>query len=140
MDYSTYDKTAIMLMGINIFSTSLLLNWTFQGLQKMEVFAMRAIIVNILNFTGIFLFINNPGDTILAIIVIAASALINMLWLIFYYTRQFGKISFQFDLVLWKKLLKSSMPIAISLIFVAIYGNIGVLLLGSFKSQYEVGI
>jgi len=139
-DFTIYEKIAIAIMGFNIFSNSLLLNWTFQGLQRMEVFAMRAIIVNVLNFIGIFLFVKNSDDTLLAIAIIVISTFLNMLWLIYYYSRQFGKISFEFNIELWKKLLKSSTPIALSLIFVAIYGNFGVLLLGLEKTKYEVGI
>ncbi|HOV91720.1 MAG TPA: flippase [Candidatus Kapabacteria bacterium] len=140
MDFPINEKIAIMIMGVNIFSNSLLLNWTFQGLQRMEVFAMRSIIVNVLNFCGIFLLIKNPGDTLIAIVIIVASSLINMLWLLFYYSHQYGKISLEFDLELWKKLLKSSTPILLSLAFVAIYDNIGMILLRLEKSNYEVGI
>ena len=96
-DFTIYEKIAIAIMGFNIFSNSLLLNWTFQGLQRMEVFAMRAIIVNVLNFIGIFLFVKNSDDTLLAIAIIVISTFLNMLWLIYYYSRQFGKISFEFN-------------------------------------------
>jgi len=140
LDRSIYEKIILAVMGVNIFSNALLLNWTFQGLQKMEVFAMRTIIVNVLNFCGILAFIESPDDTILAVVIIVANTLINTLWLIFYYSRKIGKISFEFDIEFWKKLLKSSTPIALSLLFVAIYGNFGMILLGFEKTKFETGI
>ncbi len=58
----------------------------------------------------------------------------------FWYARAYVKIKFEFDKVLWKKILIKSWPLAITIFFNLIYLKADILILSLVKTQAEVGI
>jgi O-antigen/teichoic acid export membrane protein len=55
-------KIMVVVSGINLFANALLLDWVFQGIEKMEIIAVRQIIVGALNLLGVVIFVNSPDD------------------------------------------------------------------------------
>jgi O-antigen/teichoic acid export membrane protein len=85
-------------------------------------------------------FVHDKDDIILAMSIIIGSLFLNSLWMFFYYIKLYGWIKFEFDIKFWKELLKSSIPIAVTIFITILYNNFSIFLLGSIKSDYETGI
>ena len=138
--YDTTDKWIIIIAGINIISMGTMLKWVYQGLERMGVVAVRAIISNLLTAVGLVIFVHDPDDTLLAMIIMSLANLINSIWLIVYYIRDIGPIKWYYDPKIWKKLFYSSFTIGLSFFIVTIYNNLDMTMIGMMKSDYETGI
>ncbi len=128
------------ISGINIFSLSLHLNWYFIAIEKMQIIAIRQVLIGVLNFTGIIIFIHNPDDILYAIIINSTAFLINTILMLFYYIRNYYPIKLNIDYNLIKNILKSALPLGISFIFITIYNNLCISLLGLIKGEFETGL
>lgn len=140
IEKSLTEKIVILIFGFNILANNTLLNWVYQGLEQLNVFAIRSIVTNVLNFIGIVLLVHTPDDLILAASVISLSLILNTLWLLIYYIREFGLIKFEFDFNLWKEYLRQGIPIGITFLIIGIYNFQGVVLLNFFSSSYAAGL
>jgi PST family polysaccharide transporter len=137
---ATSNHLAWYIAGANIFSNGLLMNWYYLGTEKMEIIALRQFITGVLNLVGIYLFINSSDDTLLAIIIMAVSLLLNTVWMIGYYVRSSGKINFSFNIERYRDIIRSALPIGFSFLIVVIYNNFCMNLIPYFKGNYENGI
>ena len=133
-------KIVVLISGLNIFANSILFNWVFQGIEKMEIIAIRQVTTSLLNLFGIFILVHSPADVIIAMSVTIGSMLINSIWMLFYYIKLYGGIKFKYDFSLWKELLASSLPVALTMFITILYNNLSMFLLGLMRSDYEVGI
>lgn len=130
-------KYAILILGINIFSQSILLSWVFQGLEKMGIIAVRTILVAGLSLVLVMLFVNNYNDTLLALGILAGSILLNSLIMTIYYIKQYGKIQLKFDKSNWNKIAKASVPIGIFTAMISVMNNIDMALIGTLISDFK---
>lgn len=137
---SINEKIIILIFGINIFANNSLLNWVFQGLEKLDVYAFRTIITNLLNFVGILLFIHSPEDLRLATVIIVFSLTFNSFLLIIYYHRKIQPIKLAFDYKLWKKYFSEAYPIGIIFLIIGIYNFLPIVLLSLMTNNYYTGL
>lgn len=137
---SEITKIVVIISGLNIFANALLLNWVFQGLEKMEIIAIRQVLTSIMNLFGVIIFVHSPNDIILAISVMIASLILNSLWMLGYYVKFYGWFKLTIDWSNWKPLLLSSIPVAITIFITILYNNFALSLLGIIRTNYEVGI
>lgn len=128
------------ISGLNIFSLSLHLNWYFVAIEKMQIIALRQLLIGVLNFIGIILFIHNPEDILYAIIINSSAFLINTVLMLLYYFKNYYPIRFTIDYNLIKNILKSALPLGFSFILITLYNNIGISLLGFIKGEFETGL
>lgn len=134
------EKIVILIFGFNILANNSLLNWAYQGMERMNVFAIRTILVNVLNFLGIILFVHSPTDLTTSAIVVSFTLVFNSLWMIFLYQKDYGRIKFDFDFKYWKDLLKQGIPIGLTFFIIGIYNYQGVVLLNFLSSSYSAGL
>ncbi len=130
----------ILIGGSQIFSIATNLQWYYQGIEKMEIIAIRQFLTGTLNIIGVIIFVTSPEDRYLAMAVISLTMFINSLWMIIYYIRTNTKINIHIDIAFWKKTLKSSIPIGAAFVFVVIYNYIAIIMLGYLKDDTQVGI
>jgi len=140
IDKPLESKYVLLISGLNVFANSILFNWVFQGIEKMEIIAIRQVTTSVLNLIGVFIFIENQNDILLAMAIMIGSLILNSVWMFLYYIRLYGWIKFEFDFKFWKVLLKASTPIALSLFIVTLYNNFSIFLLGILRSDFETGI
>lgn len=133
-------KLLVIISGINLFANALLIDWVFQGIEKMEIIAIRQIIIGALNLTGVILFVNSPDDKLIAMLVFMLSLLINSIWLIGYFIKHYGMIKFSYDKAFWKKMIESAIPIGMSNLFIVIITGTSIMLLGFISTSTETGI
>ncbi|MCK5742935.1 MAG: oligosaccharide flippase family protein, partial [Chlorobi bacterium] len=57
IDKPEIEKTAILIYGLNLFFNAILVDWVYQGTEKMEVLAIRQVATSLLNLLGILLLV-----------------------------------------------------------------------------------
>jgi O-antigen/teichoic acid export membrane protein len=140
LDKPFLEKIVILIFGLNILTNNTLLNWAFQGMERMTVFAVRTIMANILNFFGILIFIHSPKDLVLSSVVVSATLVINTVWMIILYNRDYGRIKFEFDFPLWKEFLKQGIPIGFTFFIIGLYNYQGIVFLNFLTNNYYTGL
>ena len=133
-------KLVLLVTGFNLFSYAVMLDWVFIGLERMEIQAIRQLITGILNLVGIFIFVNDRTDTVLAAAIFSASTAINSIWIFLYYLKLYKNFKFEKNGILWKSILKSSLPIGLTNLCVILYSSFSILILGFFRTYYETGV
>ena len=133
---------AILILGINIFSNAILLNWVFQGIEKMGIIAARQLMVSTLSLVLILIFVKSYDDIIIAFAILAGSLLLNSNVMSLYYLNKVGKINLHIDRKSWKKIIRYSLPIGLFTVLVSIMNNIDISLIYTLaeSSKYETGI
>lgn len=133
-------KVMVMISGINLFANALLLDWVFQGIEKMEIIAVRQIVIGALNLIGVLIFVNSPDDKVVAMLVFMLSLLINSLWLAGYFIKHYGMIRFSYDKEFWKHIFDAAIPMGVSNLFIVIITSTSIVLLGFITTSSETGI
>ena len=133
-------KAILLISGVNIFSMALLLNWFFQGIEKMEIMALRQLLTGSINLAGVMLIVKTNNDVVMAVTVTTTTMLINSLWILTYYLKKYNRIKLSVNLQEWKKVIRSSMPISMSLLLSIIYNYMTVQFLGFSRTYHETGI
>jgi len=133
-------KIMVIISGINLFANALLVDWVFQGIEKMEVIALRQIIVGVMNLIGVIVFVNSPDDKIAAMLVFMLSLLLNSFWLLGYYIKTYGMVKFSYNKELWKKLFEAAIPMGVSNLFIVVITGTSIILLGLMTNKGETGL
>ncbi len=143
LDQPDIFKYAIWVTGLTLFSQATMLDWYYQGIEKMEVLAIRQLVTGVINLTGVMIIVHSPEDVILAIFINSIAALVNAIWMVLYYIKTTDKIKISIDIPLWKKLIKPAIPITFSNFFVTLLNTFNVVILGlidtSMAGQYQIG-
>jgi len=132
-------KYLIILYGLGLIPSALLLDWAFQGVEKMEYIGLGRILAAVI-YVGLVLgFVKGHQQLLLIPCFHVAANLSVAGLLISMFVRHFGKPKFGFNLVFWRGLLRQALPIGFSLIMIQIFYNIDTVMLGFMRSDEEVG-
>ncbi len=132
-------KYLIVLYGLGLIPSALLLDWAFQGVEKMEYIGIGRIlsigiylglIVSFIKSSNQLLFI--PPFQVIGNL-IAAGLLFSI------FIKKFGKPRFRFNVSSWKKVFMQALPIGISIIMIQLIYNIDTVMLGFMRSNAEIG-
>jgi O-antigen/teichoic acid export membrane protein len=140
LGYSDDERHLIYLASVILFTNSAKIPFfsLFNANLRMEYTAIsqmiRRIIFSLLILVIIFL---KGGIEHIILGAILADAI--TFFVSYRFSRKFAKIGWQFDLVLIKKILKASLPLAFTQVFFIIYYRIDVLMLSVMRSFKEVG-
>lgn len=132
LSISWQEKALLLVSGINLITLIITLDWVFQGLERMDVIGIRQVVTSLLNLLGYFIFVKTKDDVLNSMIVLVATTFLNSMWMLIYYIRKFGRISFNFDKIFWKDLLRASLPITLSIVFLTVLSNINILMLKAY--------
>lgn len=132
-------KYLIILYGLGLIPSALLLDWAFQGVERMEYIGLGHILASGIYLGLVFWFVKSSEQLLLIPCFLVASNLLVAGLLIFIFVRNFGKPRFKFDLISWKNLLKPALPIGLSLVIAQIFFTIDTVMLGFMRSDEEVG-
>ena len=133
-------KTALLFGGLQLFATAIVLDWFYQGIERMEIVGLRQFLISIVKLIGALIFVKSPDDIPIYFLVFSVALIINNLWLIILYTKRYAKIKFQFIWSFWKELLKSSVLIGLTFLFTIVIGSFNVLYLINTSGEYETGL
>jgi len=123
------DKSLFMIGTSQLFMTSLLIEWLYQGLENFKFIAIRNVAIKILYAIIVFLVIKDSSDYILYFAlscgVIVVNGLINFL-----YSRNFVRLTFTRGS--WKTFLKPMVSLGVYKVLVSMYTTFNVVVLGFY--------
>lgn len=135
----TDTRVLIILFGLSLFPTALYFDWVFKGLESMEFIG----ITEVVRATILFLllkFLIRMHDHLLLVpvfFIISATVASSLLYII--YTRRFKRFSFKLNISRGKQLLRTALPLGLSLIMIQVYYQLGTVTLGLLKGDTAVG-
>jgi len=132
-------KYLIIFYGFSLFSSALLVEWLFQGIEKMEFIGISRILNRLFFAALVFLFIKSSGQLLLIPYLWFGGALAAAGFLFYIFSRQFGRIRLRFNLPLWKSLVRRALPMGAAFIMIQVYYNCDILMLGFMKEEEVVG-
>lgn len=135
-----YNQHIIYIYGLTLFANAIMLNWVFQGIEKMEIIAIRSVVIYVLNFLGIILLVKSNEDITIAILVITFSIIITSVWMLIYYYKFYGKIKLHFDFNRFILLTKQALSIGLIFLIAILYNNIDITMLGILRNDFETGL
>lgn len=128
---------SLFIVGVsNLFFTSLLIEWFYQGIENFKYIAGRSVIIKIIYALTILIVIKSPSDYLLYFILTSLVIIINA-FINLSYSRNYVDLSFKH--VNLKKYLKPIFSLGIYRVMVSMYTTFNVIYLGFVCSDTEVG-
>jgi len=130
----------ILIFCLSVFTNAVLLDWYFQGKERMEIVGSARLLSVLVYISTILIFVHTPADIIwVAFASFTGDFVATITYWIFYKIR-FGKERFQFVLKGWTSLVKSSIPLGFGIIVATLSTNFPTFVLGIVMTNYDVGI
>lgn len=136
---STDHGILIALFGLSLFPSVLLLDWVFQGIERMEFVGIANIIQSMTYGGLVLLLVKKPSDILGVPSLFFLASSIVVVFVTYSFVRKYGRFSLSFEVRVWKELFSKSLPLGFSLIIIAIYQSIDVVMLGFMKGDETVG-
>jgi len=139
--YTNEVKFGVLIgsFGFWMMSNHQVLMGVFQKYLKMDKVAIAELVGRLFQLVLISFFIWKKLSFLFIISAFVGGALINFI-LVLIFIRKYIRISFEFDFVFWRSLLKESLPLALAIIFTVIYFKLDTIMLSLMKPPADVGI
>lgn len=132
-------KYLIILYGLGLIPSALLLDWAFQGVEKMEYIGLGRILASVVYMGLVLWFVKSYEQLLLVPCFQVAGNLLAAGLLISIFVKNFGLPKLKFNFTLWRRLILQALPIGFSLVMTQIFYNIDTVILGFMRSNEEVG-
>ncbi|MBW1781132.1 MAG: flippase [Deltaproteobacteria bacterium] len=136
---STHLKYLILLYAVGLFPFSMMLDWVFQGIEKMGSIAIPRVFSTALFVVLLLAFVRKPQHLLL----VPCFQLIGNLMLIasqhMIFKKQFGWITFGYHTKEWKGLIKRAFPIGLTIMMGPFLLYADTMILGFLKGSEVVG-
>lgn len=139
LDEDPLFKLTVGVLGLSLLAHALELGWVYHGLQRLGVVAVRNVVASVVTLAGVFVFVREPDQIVLAAGVMVAAIALPNVWLLVTYVREFGLPRFAVDRRLWWGMLVPALPIAASHLLTTINTNLDQVMLGLLRTETEVG-
>ena len=133
-------NSVILIQAASLFIAALTLDFCFQGLERLDVAARRQMISAVTALVGILVFMQYGGSVVTAVIVFQAAAFVAALYAVVIFRRTVAVLPLRINVTAWKKILRASMPFAVTGVVNAIYFSIDVVIIGLVLSKEDVGL
>lgn len=133
-------KSTILLAGLFLFLLLFHIDWVFRGLNRMEIPAIGSILQGLTLLAMLYFFVKDSNDYWVAIVVFLFSWLVSILFSNIIFVKLFGWVVPKYERRFSFNLLKSALPISLSLFIISLYANICIFFLSLFRGDYETGI
>ena len=128
----------LMLYGLGLFSSALLIDWVFVGLENLRTVAIAQILSNIIIALLMFGLVKNADNILVIPIGFFLGSLIGCAYLLFTYGRHF-QLKLLVDWSEFRVLMILAAPFAVRGILEQFYENLDMILLGYLGGAKEVG-
>lgn len=115
---------AILIAGLHIFGRGISGKWVYQGLERMNVIAIRQVISSVFLVLMVYLFVDGYEDLLTAIWIQVGVEIFNTLWTFLYYKKEGYRLSLVFDSAILKRVLKAAIPFGAYFLLVSLYNTI----------------
>lgn len=138
IDKPQEQKYLIILFGVSIFPSAILLDWFFQGIERMGIIGITNMLKSLIFIIFLFLFFRSQSLLYVPVYFLFSYilAIIPMLSL---FIRENGWITPSFKSNLWKESFIKAIPLGFSSIMIQVYYNIDTVMLGFMKDEEAVG-
>ena len=133
-------KLLILSYGFYLFPFSLLLDWAFRGMEKMEHIALSRIISHLIYFILVILLIRKGQNFLLIPWFWVMGGMGATIFLMISFNLQFGVPKLTIEPDFWKKLLRYAIPMGASNMLSQVYYNMDTVMLGFMKGADVVGL
>jgi O-antigen/teichoic acid export membrane protein len=127
-----------LLYGLTMFSSALLIDWVFVGLEDLQSLAVANLFGTLLTCALIFLLVKTAADIYYVPLLTFAGATATSVCLIRYYQKM-RILHFCYDVGKFRDWARMGTPFAATALFDQMYGNMDMILLGYFVGAQEVG-
>ena len=136
---SPQENQIVILYGLTLFGTPGLLQWVFQGLDRMQWVALSSIIRWSLFAVLVFLFITRPHHVLVVPVLELVAVGIVVAFNFSIFRKSFGSFRQRFDISLCKSLLSQAMPIGLSQVAWGLRAYLPTIMLGLLVGGSAVG-
>ena len=132
-------KYLIILFGLSLFPSASLLDWLFRGIEKMGSIGISRILDKLF-YAGLIFFLVKDAKHIWVVPCLwLGGSLLASGFLVYVFTRQFGRPRLRFNLPFWKELARRALPMGAAFIMIQIYYNLDTVMLGFMRNDEVVG-
>jgi len=132
-------KWLLLLYGIGVIPSALMLDWLFQGVERMEYIGLAQIIASLFTLTFTVIFIKGSHQLLAIPVMQVLGNCLAVLFLMAVCVRHYKPGPFIFCPRTWWPLLMKAFPIGFSLIMAQIFYNIDSVMLGFMRTNEELG-
>lgn len=130
----------LVLFSAGVVLQSLLLEWLFTAIERMEFVGLSHSLINALYLVLVLVLVRGKQQVLAVPVAYAAATLVAALVLLVVYAASYGLPTLVFDRVVWKKLALQSWPVGLASVLTQLYVNSGIIGLSLLRSNYEAGL
>lgn len=132
-------KKLLLIVSINIFSTSIGVEWFYQAIEEYKYITIRSILIKIISLWLIFSFVNDSSDYFVYAIIVVFSISGGYIYNFFHINKHI-KLLEKHDKYYFKKHLKPILILFAMSVSVSIYINLDKVMLGLMSGSIAVGL
>lgn len=136
----TLVKQLLLFYTISLFAQSLLLEWVFEGIERMEYIGIARVLSSAFYLGLTILIIKSSGQLLTVPIIYFFSQFFGVLLLFSIYLRSFGLAVPQFNLKAFRKIFIVALPVGIASVMAQIYSNFGIVALSFLATDTDLGL
>jgi O-antigen/teichoic acid export membrane protein len=133
-------KQVILVYALTLFPFAVLLEFVFQGREEMDCIGAGRIIQYVVYFVILLLFMKGAADILVVPLAFVIGYVIAAFFLILIYIKKYKSFKFRFLVAGWRTILGTSIPVGFAIIFNQVTISLPAIVLGIFKTNYDVGI
>jgi O-antigen/teichoic acid export membrane protein len=133
-------KGIILIYALALFPFAVLLEFVFQGREEMGYIGAERIIQYAVYLVILLMFLKGARDIIVVPLAFVIGYIIAAAFLIVVFVKKYKSLRFRFSIPGWRVILQASVPVGLAIIFNHATISLPPIILGIFKSNYEVGI
>jgi O-antigen/teichoic acid export membrane protein len=133
-------KHLLLIYGGMLFAAGLLVEWPFQATERMHYMAIGRILGEVVFLAATLLFIRSPEKILWVPVSRVLGGMFQLFLMFFLCMRFYGKMRLAWEPVIWKDILKQSLPMGTGFIMVQVYSNMDNIMLGFMRDNRSVGL
>jgi|GEM_PF-4986586 len=137
LDRPALETSAIFIAGLHIFGKGVNGRWIYQGLERMNVIAIRQVISALLLILFVYLAVNSPDDILLALWVQVGVEIINTIWTLVYFLREGHRFVLPENFSKIISVVKSALPYGAFFLLVSLYNTIDKNMIWLLRENFE---
>jgi len=132
-------KTMALMYGFIVFAYILLIEWFYQGIEKMEYIALYRVLCSVLYVAGLIVVVKSAQQMIYIPVMFVGSTFIGVFVLLFIFIKKYGSLRFELNPTLMKTFFKQSCILGATFFLLQLLFNFDIILLSFYRSESEVG-
>lgn len=133
-------KQIILIYSATLFPFAVLLEFVFQGREEMEYIGAGRILQYVLYLLLLLILVKSSLDILAVPFSFVLGYVFSAVFLLLVYIRKYRIFRPRFSISRWRSILASAIPVGLAIIFNQVTISLPPIVLGLFKTNYEVGI